>query len=159
MFCLRVKDFPQSRAFLFAPGLLFQFGEVCSFCLLPFFDAIKSSSLEFISRKWRTVLFYFIIYLFLKVWNSRIIKFPRSRTHVRKWLLFRFPRTKVEFPCAEWIFSTLIMSTHATSMGSKFVMVKRFSCVDTHDSLLSRMFWGLSHVLYYLKFRFTDFAS
>ena len=51
------------------------------------------------------------------------------------------------------------MCAHATSMGSKFVMVKRFSCVDTHDSLLSRMFWGLSHVLYYLKFRFTDFAS
>ena len=80
--------------------------------------------------------------------RTKVVSFPSG-----------FPRTKVEFPCAEWIFSTLIMSTHATSMGSKFVMVKRFSCVDTHDSLLSRMFWGLSHVLYYLKFRFTDFAS
>ena len=72
-----------------------------------------------------------------------------------------YVRTKVSaFPrIPDWIFSTLIMCAHATSMGSKFVMVKRFSCVDTHDSLLSRMFWGLSHVLYYLKFRFTDFAS
>ena len=141
MFCLRVKDFPQSRAFLFAPGLLFKFGEVCSFCLLPFFDAIKSSSLELDEG-----LFFFFFF-----GNFETESYARTKVSG--------PRTKVEFPCAEWIFSTLIMSTHATSMGSKLVMVKRFSRVDTHDSLLSRMLWGLSHVLYYLKFRFTDFAS
>ena len=144
MFCLRVKDFPQSRAFLFAPRLLFKFGEVCSFCLLPFFDAIKSSSLELDDCS------FFFFFLFWKLRNGLV------RTYTK---VSGFPRTKVEFPCAEWIFSTLIMSTHATSMGSKLVMVKRFSRLDTHHSLLSRMLWGLSHVLYYLKFRFTDFAS
>ena len=152
MFCLRVKDFPHSRAFLFAPRLLFKFGEVCSFCLLPFFEVIVAGS------------FFFFWNFETKSYVRTKAHFPKcrvflletskqSRTYVRKWAHF------LVFPSAEWIFSTLIMSTHATSMGSKLVMVKRFSRVDTHDSLLSRMLWGLSHVLYYLKFRFTDFAS
>ena len=113
---------------------------MCSFCLLPFFDAIKSSSLELDEG-----LFFFFSFFF---GNFETESYARTKVS-------GFPR----IPCAEWIFSTLIMSTHATSMGSKLVMVKRFSRVDTHDSLLSRMLWGLSHVLYYLKFRFTDFAS
>ena len=117
---------------------------MCSFCLLPFFDAIKSSSLELDEG----LFFLFFGNFETEYARTKVVSFPSG-----------FPRMKVEFPCAEWIFSTLIMSTHAISMGSKLVMVKRFSRVDTHDSLLSRMLWGLSHVLYYLKFRFTDFAS